>query len=89
MKRTRRKNYKANKALMAYKDNIVQLPRTQISYKNRICGPRKKGDVNHFSCYTNDMLKKIKEMWNNKHPEDVIHTTSPLEIWIEYQKKNR
>jgi len=87
MKRTRRKNYKSNKAMIAYRDNIVQLPRTQISYKKRVCAPRKKGDVNHFTCYTNDMLEKIKGMWNKKHPEDMIHTTKPVEIWSEYQKK--
>jgi hypothetical protein len=87
MNRTRRKTYKPNKALDAYKDNIVQLPYTKISYKKRVCGPRKKGDVNHFTCYTNDMLEKIKEMWNKKHPEDLINTNVPIEIWNEYQKK--
>jgi hypothetical protein len=81
MKQTKRKRYKQNKALLAYTDNIVQLPRTRISYKNRVCGPRKKGDVNHFTCYTNDMLEKIRDMWNKKHPDDIIHTTAPIEIW--------
>ena len=88
MNRTRRKTYKPNKALDAYKDNIVQLPYTKISYKKRVCVPRKKGDVNHFTCYTNDMLEKIKEMWNKKHPDDLINTNVPIEIWNEYQKKN-
>ena len=87
MKRTRRKNRKQNNALMAYKDNIVQLPHTQISYKKRICGPRKKGDVNNFTCYTNQMLEKIRDMWNKKHPDNLINTNIPHEIWKEYQKK--
>jgi hypothetical protein len=87
MNRTRRKTYKPNKALDAYKDNIIQLPQTNVSYKKRVCGPRKKGDVNYFTCYTNDILEKIREMWNKKHPEDLINTTVPVEIWKEYQKK--
>lgn len=95
MNQTRKKTHKQNKklkprtnmALLAYKDNIVQLPHTGISYKRRICAPRKKGDVNYFSCYTNDMLTKIKEMWNKKHPDNPIHTTIPMEIWKEYQMK--
>ena len=95
MNQTRKRTHKQNKklkprknmALLAYQDNIVQLPHTGISYKKRICGPRKKGDVNHFSCYTNDMLEKIKEMWNKKHPDNPIHTTIPMEIWKEYQMK--
>ena len=95
MNQTKKKFHKPNKkikshinrALLAYKDNIVQLPYTGISYKKRICAPRKKGDVNSFSCYTNDMLEKIKEMWNKKHPDNPIHTTIPMKIWKEYQKK--
>jgi len=95
MNQTRKKNHKpnkkikprTNKALLAYKNNIVQMPYTGISYKKRICGPRKKGDVNHFSCYTNDILEKIKDMWNKKHPDNPIHTTIPIEIWKEYQMK--
>jgi hypothetical protein len=87
MNRTKRKNRRQNKALLAYKDNIVQLPHTQISYKKRVCGPRKKGDVNNFTCYTNEMLWKIRDMWNTKHPDNLIHTTIPFEIWKEYQKK--
>jgi len=95
MNQTRKKNHKPNKkikprtnrALLAYKNNIVQMPYTGISYKKRICGPRKKEDVNHFSCYTNDILEKIKDMWNKKHPDNPIHTTIPIEIWKEYQMK--
>ena len=95
MNQTRKKRHKLNKkikshsnsALVAYKNNKVQLPYTGISYKNRICGPRKKGDMNHFTCYTNDILEKLKEMWNTKHPDNLIHTTIPIEIWKEYQMK--
>jgi hypothetical protein len=63
------------------------MPYTGISYKKRICGPRKKDDANHFTCYTNDILEKIKDMWNKKHPDNPIRTTIPIEIWKEYQKK--
>jgi len=73
--------------MVAYKDNIVQLPETKISYKRRMCGPRKKGDVNHFTCYTNDMLKKMRDIWNTKHPDNPITTDIPIEIWKEYQLK--
>lgn len=78
---------RSNKALMAYNDNIVQLPHTKITYKHRICGPRKKGDVNNFTCYTNEMLEKIKDIWNKKHSDNPIHANTPIEIWKEYQMK--
>ena len=95
MNKTRKRFHNPNKkikrnvnmAMLAYKDNIVQLPHTKISYKKRVCGPRKKGEVNQFSCYTNEMIAKIKDMWNNKHPDNLIHTTIPNEIWKEYQMK--
>lgn len=90
MKRTKKRPYKinmTNKALIAFKDNIVHFPNTRISYKNKVCAPRKLKDVNNYSCYTNEMLKKLKDIWNNKHSDNPIHTNIPVDIWKEYQEK--
>ena len=72
-------------ALLAYKKYEVKIPRTNISYKKRMCGPRNKMDVNGFSCYTNNILYRLKEIWNKNHPTNKIHTNEPLKIWKEYQ----
>jgi hypothetical protein len=90
MKRTKKRPYKintSNRALIAFKDNIVHFPHTRFSYKNKICAPRKRKDVNNYSCYTNEMLKKLKDIWNQKHSDNPIVTNVPVDIWKEYQEK--
>ena len=34
-----------------------------------------------FTCYTNDGLYKLKELWNSRHPDVKIETNNPKEIW--------
>ena len=44
------------------------------------CSP-KNGPSNDFSCYTNDALFKLKNKWNSRHPDTIIHADNPKEIW--------
>lgn len=44
------------------------------------CSPKEKGKINDFSCYTNESLMKLKELWNARHPDVKITTNSPKEI---------
>ena len=44
------------------------------------CSP-KNGPSNVFSCYTNESLLKLKNKWNSRHPDSLIHSTNPKEIW--------
>jgi hypothetical protein len=39
-----------------------------------------------FSCLETDTLKKIKELWNSKHPDAKIKTTNTKEIWIQLKE---
>ena len=43
------------------------------------CSP--KTNPNDFSCYSNEALFKLKKMWNARHPDAVITSTNPKEIW--------
>jgi len=44
------------------------------------CSPKPKGEVNNFSCYTNKALYKLRDLWNARHPDAKILTSSPKEI---------
>jgi len=44
------------------------------------CSPKPKGEINDFTCYTNKSLYKLRDMWNARHPDGKIKTSSPKEI---------
>jgi hypothetical protein len=44
------------------------------------CSPKPKGEINQFSCYTNKSLYKLRDLWNARHPDAKITSTSPKEI---------
>lgn len=58
-----------------------------IHLKKLNCSPKEKGEMNSFSCYTNKSLFKLKELWNARHPDVKITTSSPKEIHQELSEK--
>lgn len=44
------------------------------------CSPKPKGELNDFTCYTNDALILLRDHWNARHPDVKIETNSPKEI---------
>jgi len=42
------------------------------------CGPVQD---NYFTCYDNDMLHKLRDGWNVRHPDARIESNDPKEIW--------
>ena len=43
------------------------------------CSP--KIQENDFTCYSNESLMKLKSMWNARHPDVMINSNEPREIW--------
>jgi hypothetical protein len=58
-----------------------------IHLKKLNCSPKEKGEMNKFSCYTNKSLFKLKDLWNARHPDVKITTSSPKEIHEELSEK--
>ena len=44
------------------------------------CSPENKGK--EYTCYTDDDLIKLKNMWNARHPDKPIETNNSKEIWL-------
>ena len=60
----------------------------KISFKKDSCAPVKsKDEIMKYTCYTKDALKKMRSLWNARHPDVKIKTNSPKKIW-EQLKKN-
>lgn len=70
MKTTRRqRNHNKHKRTHKKKDN----------FKSVNCSPNP--NINEFSCYTDNALHKMKNLWNMRHPRNKIKTNDPKEIW--------
>ena len=44
------------------------------------CSPKPKGEMNDYTCYTNKSLFKLRDLWNARHPDELIDTNIPKEI---------
>ena len=45
------------------------------------CSPKEKNKINNFSCYTDEALYKLRNLWNARHTDELITTNEPKEIW--------
>lgn len=51
------------------------------TFKKDKCSPKIGKDKLDFTCYTKNSLFKLKEIWNKKHPDMLITSNKPREIW--------
>ena len=59
----------------------------KIALQKVNCSPKPKGEMNEFSCYTNKSLYKLRDLWNARHPDVKIKTSSPKEIHLLISEK--
>jgi hypothetical protein len=46
------------------------------------CSPENQDKaLNSFTCYSNEDLHKLRDIWNARHPDTLIQTNDPKEIW--------
>lgn len=46
------------------------------------CSPQL-GKINKFTCYSDVSLYKLRDLWNSRHPDNLIKTNEPKEIWVQ------
>jgi hypothetical protein len=44
------------------------------------CSPKEKGKGKNFTCYTDESLYKLRDLWNVRHPDEFIKTNDSKEI---------
>ena len=52
-----------------------------IYFKNLNCSPKTKLEKKSFTCFTDDQLHKMRDIWNARHPDQRINTNDSKEIW--------
>ena len=46
------------------------------------CSPHSKKKHNkNYTCLSDDVLFELKEMWNHRHPDAIISSKTPFDIW--------
>uniref|UniRef100_A0A6C0CQ02 Ubiquitin-like protease family profile domain-containing protein n=1 Tax=viral metagenome TaxID=1070528 RepID=A0A6C0CQ02_9ZZZZ len=51
------------------------------------CSPANPEKQDDFTCYSDDSLNKMKELWNVRHPNDKIKSSSAQDIWVFFKNK--
>jgi hypothetical protein len=64
-----RKSIAEDEGIQRHPDGFIKLK----------CSP--KIQENDFTCYSNESLMKLKSLWNARHPDVVITSNEPREIW--------
>ena len=50
------------------------------------CSPKKKDELNMYSCYTDKTLFKLRDLWNARHPDTLINSNNGEEIHAQLSK---
>lgn len=45
------------------------------------CSPKDKNEIKEYTCYTDNDLQKLRNMWNARHSDKKITTNDSKEIW--------
>ena len=81
------KKHKLNKTKKNSK-KAIKINKVKANYNNKKikkdslrCSPKEKNKMNNYSCYTDESLYKLKNLWNVRHSDQLIKTNEPKEIW--------
>jgi len=64
-----------------YKGGTKRHRKTAKSFKKLNCSPKNKTKMKQYTCYSDEDLTKLKDMWNARHPDKPISTTDSKQIW--------
>ena len=70
-----------NHNLKSYQIKNNKITSTSSSNSTIRCSPKEKNKMNEFSCYTDEAVYKLRNLWNARHKDEPITTNEPKEIW--------
>ena len=57
------------------------------SYKKIPCSPGTRKRSVQGTCYSSEALMRLRDMWNQRHPDTAIAATNPADIWSSLKTK--
>lgn len=79
--RQRRRRYTRGRIQNKSKGHFHKYTRKSRSLKRENCSPKPRNKTLPFTCYSPDALYKLKTVWNARHPDQKIVSSSPKQIW--------
>lgn len=70
---------KKKKTAKTQKNNNKNKKRTHQAFKKANCAPS--NETKDYSCYSDTALVKLRNLWNARHPDHLIQSQTPQEIW--------
>ena len=61
----------------------------RIKFKKEKCAPKDDESTLPFTCYSKRSLHNLKNIWNARHPDVLIHSNDPKEIWNHLKRNMR
>ena len=71
---TRKKHHKRNKTING--KMITAKPINDKEFKSLNCSPENKNIKKQFTCFSDDDLHKLRNMWNARHPDLKINSNN-------------
>jgi hypothetical protein len=63
---------------------IQRLKKHKQTYKKKLsklnCSPKIQNEINNYTCYTDKSLYKLRDKWNERHPDNKINSNNAREI---------
>lgn len=92
IQKTQKKDKQGTQRRRQKKTKQHQTPTTSSQTPNHFvkakCAPNPdKNSILGFSCYTSEALEKMRMLWNARHPDSLIETTDPREIWEQLKQQ--
>lgn len=63
-------------------NKISESTKKDENFKYSACSPISNHKTKNHTCMDGEHLRELAELWNKRHPELRIETTSPREIWM-------
>ena len=80
MSKTRKTRHSHNKQ-RGTRNKTARKTTQKTKFKTEKCSPKTDNDDLAFTCYSKDSLHKLKNIWNARHPDVMIHSNDSREIW--------
>lgn len=80
--KSKTKSNKRSNPKIKTKSNKRSNNKTQKKFIKLSCSPENHNKaLNSFTCYSDEDLHKLRDIWNARHPDRIIQTDDPKEIW--------
>ena len=85
-KMKKRKTINKKKYYQKNHKKTIKINKNINYFKNLNCSPKTKLEKKSFTCFTDDQLHKMRDIWNARHADQRINTNDSKEIWESLKK---